>query len=941
MASEEISSPADPPLSVAPRVVGSPEKRPPSPVSIHLRSGPVTTGGYTMDWLSCEQAATLNVAEVQSMLDVSPERGLTTAQADHKRGLHGLNQVGVQTPDPLWKKYLDQFNNPFILLLLCSAFISVCMHQFDDAISITVAIVIVVTVGFVQEYRSEKTLERMGSLLPPTCQCLRDGQIDTILAKYLVPGDVVALEMGDRIPADLRLLEVNELTVDESSFTGETEPKYKTVELSERHVKLACNDMSNICFQGTLVIQGKGLGVVICTGERSQFGEVFKMMQAEDPPRTPLQKSMDVLGKQLTIYSIGVIGLIMLVGWLQGRPILDMFNIGVSLAVAAIPEGLPIVVTVTLAFGVMRMARRNAVVKRLPTVEALGCVDWICSDKTGTLTSNEMTVTDVVSPERIMQDDLHHRLQAGAGATLERTNDVLRVVEVGIVCNNAVDNHHDGLHGSPTEKALLLAARSLNALELRNSYRRLNEIPFSSERKYMAVECEDTSHQIRYFIKGAPEVIIEKCTFFPAENSGTCPMTPTHKKRATDANIAMAKRGKRVLALARGVNMDHLEFAGLIALQDPPRAGVAESIQILQRSQVQVCMITGDGRETAAAISHQLGLSGENKTLLSGHELDNLSDADLESVVEKCFCFYRTTPRHKVRIVKALQANGRIVGMTGDGVNDGVAIKKADVGIAMGINGTDVCKEAADMILLNDDFSTILNAIEEGKCIFYNIRNFVRFQLSTSISALMLISLSTLLDIPNPLNPMQILWINVIMDGPPAQSLGLEPADHEVLKRPPRKQREEILSRGLLINVLISASVIITGTLWVFKENMDDGKMTARETTMTFTCFVFFDMFNALSSRSQERLIHEIGFFSNRVFVLAVSLSILGQFAVIYLPPLQYIFQTEALSFVDLVLLTLLSSSVFIVSETKKLWDRGQMRKAAKENGKRNDAHSV
>ena len=308
--------------------------------------------------------------------------------------------------------------------------------------------------------------------------------------------------------------------------------------------------------------------------------------------------------------------------------------------------------------------------------------------------------------------------------------------------------------------------------------------------------------------------------------------------------------------------------------------------------------------------------------MLSGNELDKYSDSDLENVVEKTFCFYRTNPRHKVRIVKALQANGHIVGMTGDGVNDGVAIKKADVGISMGVTGTDVCKEAADMILLDDDFSTILSAIEEGKCIFYNIRNFVKFQLSTSISALMLISLSTILDIPNPLNPMQILWINVIMDGPPAQSLGLEPVDHEVLKRPPRKLKEAILNRSLLMNVLLSASIIIAGTLWVFKETMEDGKMTARDTTMTFTCFVFFDMFNALSCRSQERLISEIGFFSNRVFVVAVSLSILGQLAVIYLPPLQYVFQTEALSLSDLLLLTGLASSVFIVSETKKIIDR-------------------
>jgi Ca2+-transporting ATPase len=878
-----------------------------------------------MSWLSCEQAALAPVREVLDMLRVDGRQGLDTEEADRRRVIHGFNEVGVKVQEPLWKKYLEQFQNPFILLLLVSAFISICMREFDNAVSITVAIVIVVTVGFVQEYRSEKTLERMGSLLPPSCRCVRDRseEPDVLFARYLVPGDIVHLQLGDRVPADLRLVEVSELAIDESSFTGETEPKYKTADAIERRIKISCGDMANVGFQGTLVIHGSGVGVVICTGERSQFGEVFRLMQSEEPPRTPLQKSMDTLGKQLSVYSLAVIGLIMVVGWLQGRPILEMFNVGVSLAVAAIPEGLPIVVTVTLALGVMRMARRNAVVKRLPTVEALGCVDWICSDKTGTLTSNEMTLAGVLTPAEILDYSLSRNKNLVASVTLRMDcNATANVMEAAVLCNNAIRSHHDGLVGSPTEKALLVAASKMGIEDsIKATHVRVQEIPFSSERKFMAVKCQARGGEsVACYVKGAVEVLSELCKSV-STNGYAEPMSEQWKLRINEASTALGRGGQRVLALARGPDMEHLEFLGLATLLDPPRAGVRESVTSLLRSKVNVCMVTGDGRETAAAIASMIGMADSGSILLSGAEIDKLSDRELEVAAEKCYCYYRTSPYHKLRIVKALQAKGHVVAMTGDGVNDGVAIKKADVGIAMGITGTDVCKEASDMILLDDDFSTILSAIEEGKCIFYNIRNFVRFQLSTSIAALMLISLSTLFDIPNPLNAMQILWINVIMDGPPAQSLGLEPVDHEVLKRPPRK-KEQILSRALLLNVLLSASVIIAGTLWVFKETLEDGHMTARETTMTFTCFVFFDMFNALTCRSQERLVAEIGFFSNRMFCVAVTLSILGQLAVIYLPPLQYVFQTEALSAGDLFLLVGLSSTVFVVSEGKKFLER-------------------
>jgi len=617
-----------------------------------------------------------------------------------------------------------------------------------------------------------------------------------------------------------------------------------------------------------------------------------------------------------------------------------MFNVGVSLAVAAIPEGLPIVVTVTLAFGVMRMAKRQAIVKRLPTVEALGCVDFICSDKTGTLTTNDMSVYcdrtshDILGKGDATSIDTHY--------SMCKNDDTKTLMEVAVLCNNAyVDESNSIVVGSSsTERALLKNAIKRGYGNLRAQYQRLSEVPFSSDRKFMSVQerHNETGVSLQY-TKGAIEEILPRCKQFYA-NGSSQPLDQKHAYMLEQAATLMANRGLRVLAFARGRTLVDLEFVGLFGLHDPPRQGVDESIKLLQASGVKVCMITGDGQATASAIATMLGIQSNDKMLLSGADVDTMSDSELQNVADRVCCYYRANPLHKRRIVTALKSNGHVVGMTGDGVNDGVAVKSADVGISMGVSGTDVCKEAADVILLDDNFNTILSAIEEGKCIFYNIRNFVRFQLSTSIAALMLISLSTILDRPNPLNPMQILWINVIMDGPPAQSLGLEPVDRDVLKKPPRKLQEQILTRNLMSNILLSAFIIICGTLWVFKMTLEDGQMTPRDTTMTFTCFVFFDMFNALSSRSQEKLISEIGFFSNRVFCVAVALSILGQLAVIYLPPLQYIFQTEALALEDLLLLTGLSSSVFIISEAKKLIQRHYFSQSGGSQAKRSKTSS-
>ncbi|XP_009089006.2 calcium-transporting ATPase type 2C member 2 isoform X1 [Serinus canaria] len=867
--------------------------------------------------------------ELARALNVDLQTGLSEFSVLQRRSKHGWNEFSVENTEPIWKKYLDQFKNPLILLLLASALVSVITKEYEDAASITTAVLIVVTVAFIQEYRSEKSLEELNKLVPPECNCLREGKLQHLLARELVPGDVIYLSVGDRVPADLRLIEVTDLLVDESSFTGEAEPCNKT-----EGVLLEAGDittLSNVVFMGTLVRYGKGKGVVIGTGENSQFGEVFKMMQAEETPKTPLQKSMDRLGKQLTLFSFGIIGLIMLIGWLQGKHLLSMFTIGVSLAVAAIPEGLPIVVTVTLVLGVLRMAKKKVIVKKLPIVETLGCCNVICSDKTGTLTANEMTVTRLVTSDGCQAEVSGVGYNGEGNVYLLPSKEILKefsnisigkLVEAGCVVNNAVIRKNSVI-GQPTEGALIALAMKMELADIKDIYVRKKEIPFSSEQKWMAVKCtlKNQDQEDVYFMKGAFEEVIQHCTLY---NSGgiSLSLTPQQKALYQQEEKRMGSSGLRVLALASGPELGKLTFLGLVGIIDPPRAGVREAVQILFESGVSVKMITGDALETAVAIGQNIGLCNGKLKAMSGEELDQLAEAELSSTVQNVSIFFRTSPKHKLKIIKALQRAGAVVSMTGDGVNDAVALKSADIGIAMGRAGTDVSKEAANMILVDDDFSKVMNAIEEGKGIFYNIKNFVRFQLSTSISALSLITLSTVLNLPNPLNAMQILWINIIMDGPPAQSLGVEPVDRDTIKQPPRCITDTILSKSLILKIFMSAIIIISGTLFVFWKENPKGGITPRTTTMTFTCFVFFDLFNALTCRSQTKLIFEIGFFRNRMFLYSVLGSFLGQLAVIYIPPLQKIFQTENLGVLDLLFLTSLASSVFVVSELIKLCEK-------------------
>ncbi|KAF9012607.1 Ca-transporting ATPase [Cyathus striatus] len=884
----------------------------------------------------------------------SATHGLLRGDIPHLLEDYGYNEFSVSSPEPLFLKFAKTiYESPLILLLCGSALVSGIMGNVDDAVSITIAVLIVLTVGFVQERRSEKSLEALNKLVPHHCHVIREGETIHVLANELVP---------DRVPADVRLTETVDLEIDESSLTGETNARRKTDEMCQYDVgnapgqagePVALAERTCIAYMGTLVRNGRGSGVVIATGTDTEFGVIFSMMQDVEEKRTPLQLSMDELAKKLSILSFGIIGIICLIGVLQKRSWLDMFTIGVSLAVAAIPEGLPIVTTVTLALGVLRMSKRKAIVKKLHSVEALGSVSVICSDKTGTLTKNEQTVTEAYAVDEIVTLDPSSTLPypGSISPALKKTMDI------GALCNNAsLVRNDDGVYvGQSTDVALLNVLDVFGIPDRRGTFQRLSEKPFSSEHKYMAISGVHTdSSQSNltingapreiYYIKGSIDSIIDRCKFYYVNDESTPSLDANTKNVILTKAHAAASRGLRVLAMAYGygsvdgsapssrapspaLSLDdrekkeksNLVFVGFQAMLDPPRKGVADSIALLQAGGVHVVMITGDAEATALSIAQKLGLrvGSAGTGVLTGKAIDQMTKVQLKERVANVSVFARTTPKHKMAIVEAFQARGAVVAMTGDGVNDAPALKMADIGVSMGKSGTDVAKEAADVILVDDNFTTILPAVEEGKSIFHNIQNFLSFQLSTAAAALTLITLSTMLGLSNPLNAMQILFINILMDGPPSQSLGVDPVDPAVMRRPPRKKDAPIITRRLLYRVLISASIIVLGTLFIYTFALSDDMMSKREQTMTFTCFVFLDLVSAIQNRGLG-----CGLFQNRMLITTVSISFITQLGLVYVPPLQSVFQTAALSSSDLSVILALGGASMALHEVRRSYER-------------------
>jgi magnesium-transporting ATPase (P-type) len=1021
---------------------------------------------------------------------------------------------------PIWSALYGQLKEPLILMLLGSAGISILLGNAADAISIGFALLIVSLVAAVQEYRSEQALEKLQHILPHTCTVLRDGLVqDHFLARDLVVGDLILLSTGDRIPADCRVVDSVELTLDESSLTGEHHPVTKTgeglVELTMMggggSVQPTLTQQHNMVFTGTLVHAGRGRAMVVAVGRDTEFGKVALELSTVQNRKSPLQNKIDELGQRLATLSSAAIAVIAFLGYLLGRPLLETLTVAVSLAVAAIPEGLPICVTVTLALGVLRMARHgNAIIKKLPVVESLGCATAVCTDKTGTLTQNEMTVRAAYclafphtkfgftgvgyEPQSgqlmYLDEDGHvHNLPPSANknatnlsslsspssstslSSSPQHNDdhhdtasrpvsknspelvaLSALLNTACLCNNATlvqsldcmdmaEGHTGGaLSGQPTELALLVSAEKAGFPDARPQYHRIKEIPFTSDRKRMEIKarpvngvhaCQAFSLEASgigittsssssspgnsnntswfgnnnnnqsnkpqpsidgalYFVKGMPEKILSESIAYTLPDGSAGELLEHDRSLVLSQSRRMSASGLRVLALAYGRELGALTFCGLVGMEDPPRVGVASSVRQLRRGGVKVIMVTGDSKETAIAIARRCGLLGElsaaemnsnnsnvsgsgnshnnnNNTSiadggaveltlserhadlrglatppssgsningnamdsgsdvesgasesLSGEELDIMSSQTLADSLATVRVFYRVAPRHKLAIVRALQERGDIVAMTGDGVNDATALKGADIGIAMGKKGTDVAKEAADVVLADDNFNTITMAIAEGKGIFFNIRCFLAFQLSTSFAALTMTSFATAFGLPSPLNAMQILWINILMDGPAAQSLGVEPVDKKILQAKPRKADDPIVTQALLLRAVTSAALIVFLTLRVFDNELDDGKVSRRDTTMTFMTFVNCDLFNAYVCRSAEKCFYELSLWSNPAFLWAVGGSILGQLALIYWKPLQEIFQTEALMPADLIYIVFLSSTVLWLDTIRK-----------------------
>lgn len=798
--------------------------------------------------------ATLSADQVAGRHSTSLTHGLHPSDATSRLHAQGPNELPHEEPEPLWLRFVKQFQETLILLLLGSAAISAIMGNYEDAISIAVAVTIVVSVAFIQEYRSEKSLEALNQLVPHSAHVIRSsasqenghakgpGTADfpaaekassDVSASQIVTGDLVLFSTGDRVPADIRITHAADLSIDESNLTGENEPVQKgsgtlsgssnqngslTPQYSGSNGRsdLRLNEQTNIAFMGTLVRSGYGQGIVISTGGDTEFGAISASLQEIESPRTPLQLSMDRLGKDLSYMSFGVIGLIMLVGMWRGRKFLELFQIGVSLAVAAIPEGLPIIVTVTLALGVLRMSKRNAIVRRLPSVETLGSVNVVCSDKTGTLTMNHMTVAKLWA-----FGDESPKEAKNVHAETANTPQTQKIIRVANIVNNArlnssvsggattaataavlastggddANNVRSRWTGQPTDVACLDLIDAFGEHDVRDRIgERKQETPFSSERKWMGCVIDGQGGEDTAYLKGALERVIDRCDTYLTKEGNEVALDDKRKSEVEAAATKMAEDGLRVLAFASGparsgkpsMNRTRtgnatpqppvdqlspdtiytgLTFAGLVGMSDPPRPGVDRSIRRLLAGGVKVIMITGDADITAVAIAKRLGMpinmsSALGSPVLRGDQLDQMSEAELADCMNRVSIFARTSPDHKLKIIHALQSRGDVVAMTGDGVNDAPALKKADIGISMGKLGTDVAKEAADMILTDDDFSTILSAIEEGKGIFHNIQNFLTFQLSTSAAALGLVMFSSLGGWRNPLNAMQILWIS-------------------------------------------------------------------------------------------------------------------------------------------------------------------------------------
>ena len=854
------------------------------------------------------------VDEVLQELQTSA-KGLTSQEAAERIKKYGYNELEEKKGKSLFQMFIDEFKDFMIVVLLIAALISLFVGETTDAVIIIAIVVLNALLGVIQENRANQALQALKKLSTPHAKVLRDGKIQVLPTKELVPGDIVILEAGDFVPADGRLIESANLKINESSLTGESVPVDKiSARLDSDDVSLG--DRINMVFSGTTVVYGRGKMVVTNTGMNTEIGKIASMM-GEEEVKIPLQERLAQLGKTLAIAALIICGVIFGIGIFRGTPLMDMFLTAVSLAVAAIPEGLPAIVTVTLALGVQRMVKRNAIIKKLPAVETLGSANVVCTDKTGTLTLNKMTVTNVYIDKKVneFKESDNKRL--------------LKLIEYSALCSDAEIDDEGREIGDPTEVALVIALKKLGKMksELQEKYPRIDEIPFESERKLMTT-VHKYDDKFLSITKGALESLLPKCEYID-DNGNIREITQNDIEEINKANEQLARNGMRVLSLGYRILPDkdydkenleaNLTFLGLIGMIDPPRPEAKEAIRKCDLAGITTVMITGDHKLTAEAIARELGLLHEGELVVTGKELEEMDFEKLVKKVKKIRVYARVSPEHKVKIVKAWQKNGAIVGMTGDGVNDAPALSQADIGVAMGITGTEVAKEASDMVLTDDNFATIVSAVEEGRTIYSNIRKSIRYLLSCNIGEIFTVFIATLFGLGQPLLPIHLLWINLVTDSLPALGLGMEPPSPDVMKEKPRSRDESIFAQGLGIQVIIEGAFMSILSITAFMLGNRYSLEIAE--TMTFMTLVFSQLLHSLNSRSNVESIFRMKFFSNRFLLMAIGIGVLLQL-ILEIPFLSTVFEIVALNSTQWLYVIGLSLFFVIFVEVEKIFFR-------------------
>lgn len=872
----------------------------------------------------------LTEAECHAALD-SSAAGLSSMQVEARRKEHGLNQLSEGNKVSLLTVFLNQFRDFMIIVLLAATLISGLLGEYTDAITIIAIIFLNGILGFIQEVRAEKSLSALKELTAPLARVRRDGKVVEVPAKELVPGDIILLEDGDRVPADGRILKASVFDVEESALTGESVPASKDPKwLAD--VSSNLGDRKNMVYMGTMVTRGKAEVLVTAIGMATEMGKIADLMQQSEDQVTPLQQRLDQLGKLLVWISLGITVLVVIAGVLHGHALYEMFLAGVSLAVAAIPEGLPAIVTIALALGVQRMIKRNAIVRKLPSVETLGCATVICSDKTGTLTQNRMTVQRLYADGAWFSitgtgyDPVGEFLHSDKVIDPNRRAALKSLVEIAGTCNNAAmieKTLENGaadyaVQGDPTEGALLVLARKAGFVDPDATYKRIEELPFDSVRKMMSVLVQ-SGDDVFVFVKGAPDVLLERSTHVLYGGREET-LGGTTRRQIQAANQEMASQALRNLGFAyrrfksvesatRQVDWEsELVFVGLCGMIDPPREEAKGAIETARSAGIRTVMITGDHQVTATAIATQLTILPEGGRVLTGADLDQLDDKGLERVVNDVYVYARVTPEHKLRIVRALQAQEHVVAMTGDGVNDAPAIKQADIGIAMGLSGTDVAKEASSLVLADDNFATIIAAVEEGRGIYDNIKKFIRYLLASNVGEIVTMFAAMLAGLALPLAPIQILWVNLVTDGLPAIALGVDQAERDIMKRRPRSVREGIFAKGMAVKILSRGILIGFATLAVFVWSLSTGAKLEHAQTMAYATLTMAQLILVFDCRSLDGGIMKRNPFGNVWLLLAVFSSVVLFLFTIYVPKLAAAFHTVPLSATDWVIVLVLAA---------------------------------